>query len=203
MEKKTYKTIDKIFSYEIDKIKGSRFIGYIIPILNEEEFKVEINKIKKKFHDARHHCYAYILGEGDNAIIKYSDDGEPSKTAGAPIFNVLKGSEVTNALLVVIRYFGGTKLGTGGLIKAYTLASQAVIENTDFIDIEIKKTVKIRFSYDLTKQIYHVMSNFDAKMIKEEYGNDVLFDIDVNIAFIDDFKAELKEKTDGRCEICH
>ena len=201
MKKQIYKTIDKNFEYEIDKIKGSRFIACAIPVKSEDDFKIEINNIRKKYYDARHHCYAYIIGEDDKANFKYSDDGEPSKTAGLPIYNVLKGSELRDILVVVIRYFGGTKLGTGGLVKAYTLASQAVLENLDIVEVEIKSNIKVQFSYDLTKQIYHLMSNYDAKVESEEYGNDVLFEISINIAFIDDFKAELVEKTDGKVVI--
>jgi len=201
MKKQIYKTISKSFDYEIDKIKGSRFIAYAIPIKDEDDFKLELNKIRKKYHDARHHCYAYIIGDNDNANFKYSDDGEPSKTAGLPIYNVLKGSGLRDILVVVIRYFGGTKLGTGGLVKAYTLGAQAVLEYLDIVEIEIKTSIKVKFSYDLTKQIYHLMSNYDAKAENEEYGNDVLFTINMNIAFIDDFKAELIEKTDGKAVI--
>jgi uncharacterized YigZ family protein len=198
MKKQSYKTIDKIFTYEIDKIKGSRFIAYAIPIKSENDVKDELSKLRKEYYDARHHCYAYMLGSDDNVIFKYSDDGEPSKTAGFPIYTVLNSYDATNLLIVVIRYFGGTKLGTGGLVKAYTTATQELLEQITFIDVELKSTIKIKFSYDLTKQIYYVLNTYEGFVKNEEYGSDILFEIDVNISFIDYFKSDLIEKTDGK-----
>jgi len=195
MEKQSYKTINKIFSHEIDKIKASRFIGIAIPVKTEDDVKAEINKLKKKYYDARHHCYAYILDTDD---FKYSDDGEPSKTAGLPIYTVLKSSGAVSILVVVIRYFGGTKLGTGGLVKAYTRATQELLSITRFIEIEIKDVIIFKFSYDLTKQVYHVVNLYEGIVQNETYENDVIFEINLNISFLEEFKKELIEKTDGR-----
>ncbi len=199
MKKQSYKTIDKVFKYEIEKIKASRFIGVAIPILTEEDVKIELNKLKKQYYDARHHCYSYILGNKEQ-IIKYSDDGEPSKTAGLPIYTVLNSYEVTNILVVVIRYFGGTKLGTGGLVKAYTKATQGLLENISFIEIEIKDVIIIKFSYELTKQVYYVVNLYEGIIINEIYENNVTFEISLNISYLEQFKKDLIEKTYGKVE---
>ncbi len=108
--------------------KKSRFIGELFPIHSPEEAEEKIAAVRKKHYDARHHCYAYVLGEKDE-IQKQSDDGEPSQTAGLPILSVLTGEDIHDALLVVTRYFGGTLLGTGGLVRAYTAAAKAAVEN--------------------------------------------------------------------------
>ncbi len=108
--------------------KKSRFIGELFPIHSPEEAEEQIAAVRKKYYDARHHCYAYVLGEKDE-IKKQSDDGEPSQTAGLPILSVLTGAEIHDALLVVTRYFGGTLLGTGGLVRAYTAAAKDAVEN--------------------------------------------------------------------------
>jgi len=200
MKKQSYKTIDKEFLNEINKIKGSRFIGIAIPVKTEEDFKNELYKIKKRYYDARHHCYACILGNKDK-IIKYSDDGEPSKTAGLPIYTVLNSYDVTDILVVVIRYFGGTKLGTGGLVKAYTKATQELLEMVSFTEIEIKESIIFKFSYDLTKQIYHVINLYEGVIKNETYENDVTFEIELNISFTEDFKRDLIEKTDGKVKM--
>ena len=116
MQTDSYKTIQNI-SEGIYKEKGSKFITYAFPVTCEEEIKEEIDKLKKEYYDARHHCYAYMLG-ADKKIFRANDDGEPSSTAGKPILGQILSAELTNILIVVIRYFGGTKLGVSGLIHA-------------------------------------------------------------------------------------
>jgi len=128
-------TIKTIFSpvEVIYKEKRSKFMAFAYPVENEAEIKEKIAFLKKKYHDARHHCYAYILG-ADKAIFRMNDDGEPSGTAGRPIHGQMLSKEVTNVLIVVVRYFGGVKLGTGGLRVAYKLAAKEVLENAIIIE---------------------------------------------------------------------
>jgi uncharacterized YigZ family protein len=135
MEHYTFKTISAP-AEAIFKEKRSKFLSFAFPVENEAEIKEKIAFLKKKYHDARHHCYAYILGT-DKSSYRVNDDGEPSGTAGRPIHGQLLSKEVTNVLIVVVRYFGGVKLGTGGLRVAYKMAAKEVMENA----IIITKTV--------------------------------------------------------------
>ena len=120
----------------IYKEKRSKFLAFAYPVENETEIKDKIAALKKKYHDARHHCYAYILG-ADKSAYRMNDDGEPSGTAGRPIHGQLLSKEVTNVLIVVVRYFGGVKLGTGGLRVAYKLAAKEVLEKATIIEKKI------------------------------------------------------------------
>ncbi|WP_408671003.1 IMPACT family protein [Lutibacter sp.] len=122
------------------KDKGSKFIGYVFPISEESEVKLRIEYLKKKHHAARHWCYAWQLGVED---IKYraNDDGEPNNSAGQPIYGQILSKEITNVLIVVVRYFGGTKLGVGGLINAYKTTAKLILEEA----IIVKKTVNVNF----------------------------------------------------------
>jgi uncharacterized YigZ family protein len=117
----------------IFKEKRSKFLAFAYPVENEAEIKEKIAFVKKKFHDARHHCYAYILG-ADKSVYRMNDDGEPSGTAGRPIHGQLLSKEVTNVLVVVVRYFGGVKLGAGGLRVAYKMAAKEALENAIIVE---------------------------------------------------------------------
>jgi uncharacterized YigZ family protein len=132
MAKVTIKTISAP-AEAIFKEKRSKFLAFAYPVENEAEIKEKIAFLKKKYHDARHHCYAYILG-AEKSIYRMNDDGEPSGTAGRPIHGQLLSKEVTNVLVVVVRYFGGVTLGTGGLRVAYKLAAKEVLENATIIE---------------------------------------------------------------------
>jgi uncharacterized YigZ family protein len=132
MEKSTYKTISAP-TEAIYKEKRSKFFAFAFPVENEAEIKEKITFLKKKYHDARHHCYAYIMG-ADKLTYRVNDGGEPSGTAGRPIHGQLLSKEVTNVLIVVVRYFGGVKLGTGGLRVAYKLAAKEVLEKAQIIE---------------------------------------------------------------------
>ena len=129
--KDTYKTIDKPFKGELFKDRGSKFYGYAYPITSEDEVKPIIEKLKKEHHTARHWCYAWQLG---TTKIRYSanDDGEPSNSAGPPIYGQIQAFDVTNILVVVVRYFGGTKLGVGGLMNANKTGSKLVLEARNY-----------------------------------------------------------------------
>ena len=193
-----YKTIKKEYSNEIEKIKGSRFIAYIFHVESKIDVEREILQLKKKYYDARHHCYAYSIGINEKQITKYNDDGEPSQTAGAPIFSVLKSYDITDVLIVIIRYFGGVKLGKGGLIRAYTNATKELLEISKISEIDINSIISVGFSYDFTKQIFYLVSLYSAKIIKQDYNNDIVFEISLNSAFIEDFKNDLIEKSNGK-----
>lgn len=134
------------------KDKGSKFFAYAYPIKNEDEVKDIIQALKKEHHSARHHCYAWRMGTEEIAT-RANDDGEPSSTAGKPILGQLTSYDITNILVVVVRYFGGTLLGVSGLINAYKSATIEVLENADIITKRIENTFELRFEYPLLNTV--------------------------------------------------
>src|SRR5690606_6546424 len=130
------------------KERNSKLFGYAFPITTEEEAKEHLEELKKKHHQARHWCYAWQIGkEEDNRQFRANDDGEPSNSAGMPIYGQIQSFEVTDVLIVVVRYFGGTKLGVGGLIQAYKTAAQMALEHAKIIESTVDKIFEIHFDY--------------------------------------------------------
>lgn len=152
--------------------KKSRFIGEIFPIKSEEDAQEHVASIRKKYYDARHHCYAYVLGDNYETV-KQSDDGEPSQTAGMPILNVLKGQDIHDALIVVTRYFGGTLLGTGGLVRSYTNASKAAIDNAVVLEAVEGYRANAEIPYTLVGKIKYFTETEGITEAEAEYGNNV------------------------------
>ena len=152
--------------------KKSRFIGEVFPVKSEEEAQEHINAVRKKYYDARHHCYAYVIGD-NYEIMKQSDDGEPSQTAGMPILNVLKGQEIHDALMIVTRYFGGTLLGTGGLVRSYTNASKAAIDNAVVLSAVEGYRAEAEIPYTLVGKIKYFTETNGITEEGAEYGNNV------------------------------
>ena len=154
----TYKTI-KTQSVGIFKDRGSKFIALAIPAISEDEIKEKLETIRKKYYDATHHCYAYQLGF-DKSAYRINDDGEPSGTAGKPIFGQILSNDLTNILIIVIRYYGGTKLGVPGLINAYKTSTALALENSEIITKIVKEIYEINYDY--------LTMNAVMKIIKEE-----------------------------------
>ena len=151
--------------------KKSKFIANVFYVKNVEEAENFIKNIRKKYYDARHNPFAYCVSENGDIITKVNDDGEPSKTAGAPILNVITGKELTNILIIVTRYFGGILLGTGGLVKAYTNASLEALRNAEYVIEQLGIELKIKIEYiDLEKIKYYCKKN-DINIINIEYSN--------------------------------
>ena len=163
-----FKTIKEDTSAEIVE-KKSRFIANVFYIENVEEAEEKIKEIKKKYFDARHNCFAYRIATESKIVERFSDDGEPSGTAGAPMLTVLAGNNLANILVVVTRYFGGTLLGTGGLIRAYTLSVKSALEKTNFEEKVKGLKVELQISYkDFEKfKYYYTVKNI--KICKIEY----------------------------------
>ena len=155
----TYKTIQKPSEESLFKDKGSKFYGYTFPVLTEEDVKVKIEELKKLHHSARHWCYAYKIGVEDY-IYRVNDDGEPKNSAGQPIYGKILSNDLTNILIVVVRYFGGVKLGVGGLMNAYKISASLAIENAKIIQKTITESLVLEFEY---KDMNKVM-----RVIKEE-----------------------------------
>lgn len=158
IENDTYKTLLKPSEEILFKEKNSKFFGYAFPITSEDEAKHHIDKLKKQHHAARHWCYAYQLGfEESQLIYRANDDGEPSNSAGTPIYGQIQSFQVTNVLVVVVRYFGGVKLGVGGLISAYKTAAQMALENSEIIELTIDGTLLLEFDYPLLNKVMRVI----------------------------------------------
>ncbi|PID31058.1 MAG: YigZ family protein [Candidatus Cloacimonadota bacterium] len=200
IEKEQFLTVKSSFVVEIDKIKGSRFIGRVLPVGSRDEAELELEKVRKSFYDATHNCFAYKVGLGKDEISRYSDDGEPSGTAGKPIFSVIEGSGLTNILVVSTRYFGGTKLGTGGLIKAYTESAKAAIEGCERKVVEIFSNMEFSYHYDDTSLVMSMISRYEAKIIDEKFSDSASVKLRINRAFVEKFKEELFDKSNGKIE---
>lgn len=171
-----YRTIHSFGSDEII-INKSRFIGYAKPISSEDEAIGFIQEIKSKHRDATHNVYAYVYGENNN-IQRYSDDGEPTGTAGIPVLEVIKKENLRNVVVVVTRYFGGTKLGAGGLVRAYTKGAKTGLEAGLIVDKILYKSIKIRIDYTLYGKV-------ENELLKLEYViDDVIYDDAVNIILL-------------------
>lgn len=199
MEIDEYKTIASYAETEL-KVKGSRFIGKLYPVESISGAGEIIDRCRKQYHDATHRCYAFRLGI-DGSISRFSDDGEPSGTAGKPILSILEYNDITNTLLIVIRFFGGTKLGTGGLVRAYTETAQDVLSKTSVISIPILDNLRITFPYDYTNGVMRVISQFDLKINDTEYGEDVTIYLGVQPSLINTVGSHLRDVTSGNIAI--
>jgi uncharacterized YigZ family protein len=163
------------------KESGSKFLAFAYPVTSEEEIKLKIDGLKKKYFDATHHCFGWVLG-ADKAKFRAVDDGEPNHTAGDPILGQIRSRELTNVLVVVVRYFGGTKLGVGGLIQAYKLAAEIVLNQTTLIEEDVTEIFQVRYSYDETSEVMRLVKEFDAKILNQQYLDDCLLEIQVKLS---------------------
>ena len=154
----TYRTITKTVTSTITE-KRSKFIAYVHHVTTTEEVKTIITRYKKEYYDARHVCWAYMIGSEEKEF-RANDDGEPSGTAGKPILGQIRSNELTNILIVVIRYFGGVKLGTSGLIAAYKTAAAEALQQAEIVEQTINETIKIHFEYPFLNDV--------MKIVKEE-----------------------------------
>jgi len=166
----TYKTITKP-AKGFYKDKGSKFYAFAYPVKNEEEVKEILDNLKKDYYDARHHCYAYAIGF-NRELTRSNDDGEPSGTAGKPIYGQLLSHNITNVLVVVIRYFGGTKLGVRGLIDAYKTASVDALENSHIIVKKLKDIYEIHYDYPLMNKVMYLIKELNLEQIETKFETD-------------------------------
>lgn len=158
-------------------ITKSKFITYLFPVTSLEETKEKLNEFKDKYKDATHICYSYIL---DKNTFKYYDDGEPSSTAGAPIYQVLNGNNLVYTMCVVIRYFGGTKLGVGGLVKAYSNSCIEALNNAIIIDYEVFDNYSIITQYSSFDKLEYFLKNNNIQIIKKEFDEQVTVQVKLN-----------------------
>ena len=174
-----FKTIEKENSAEIVE-KKSRFIANIYNVESKEEAEEKIKQIKKKYYDAKHHCFAFSIIEENGITQKSSDDGEPSGTAGAPILNIIKSNNLQNVVIIVTRYFGGILLGTGGLTRAYSEAAGKVLEQSELIQKERGMEVEIEIDYNDNEKFKYYCQKNNVNIIKIEYTENILYKIELN-----------------------
>jgi uncharacterized YigZ family protein len=165
----TYQTISST-SQGIYKEKGSKFIALAFPVSSEEDIKMQLAVLRKEYHDARHHCYAYCLGY-DKSAWRVNDDGEPSGTGGKPIFGQIQSKDLTNILIVVIRYFGGIKLGIPGLINAYRTAAREALGQASIVTQTVEENYEVNFEYLLMNDVMKILKEEHADIKEQEFEN--------------------------------
>lgn len=198
--KDTYKTIEQPVTDVLFKEKNSKFIGYAYPIKSEDDVKKHLEQLRKDHFSARHWCYAYQLGT-ETLRFRANDDGEPSNSAGMPIYGQIQSFDVTNVLIVVVRYFGGVKLGVGGLISAYKTAAQMALEEASIIEKTIDKHFVITFDYKNMNKVMRIIKEKNLEIIEQKMeltcaieiatrkkNAEQIFDIFTNL-----FEVEIKE----------
>ena len=180
--------------------KKSRFIAHIEPVTNEEEALQFIAQMKKQYYDARHNCYAFVIGD-NSELTRCSDDGEPSGTAGRPILEVLTGEGITNVVCVVTRYFGGTLLGTGGLVRAYQGATKEGLNNSVIIDKTEGIQLSIAIDYTDVGKLQYFFGSNSIRVLSSDYGANVSFKIVIELEMLEKTKKDLTEITSGKADI--
>lgn len=178
------------------EIEKSKFITYLFIIDSEDDAKSYIKDIRKLHPNANHHCYAYICGNNDE-ITRSNDDKEPSGTAGVPILECLKLNKMSNILSIVVRYFGGIKLGAGGLIRAYSKSTSLALKSIPHMLLVEKYKYNISFSYDLIKKIEYIFASNNISVINKEYNDDNVSY--TYLSLIDQFTSSLNELSSGKC----
>lgn len=180
--------------------KKSRFIGYVRHVETEEEANDFIMEVKKKHYDARHNCYAYSIGE-EQEVLRFSDDGEPGGTAGKPILEVITGEGLKNVCVVVTRYFGGTLLGTGGLVRAYTDAAKECIAATEIVCKQMVQPLSIITNYTDLGKIQYILGSAGIDIKDSEYGENVVLQVEIFVDDVESVEKELIEATAARVMI--
>jgi len=186
-----YKTL-KLLSEGEYREKGSKFIAYAVTCTSEEEAKGYLNEWRKAHHQARHVCYAYRFGY-EMKVFRANDDGEPSNSAGAPILGQIQSFELTDVLIGVVRYFGGTKLGVGGLINAYRTAAKEALESGEIIELPVLKSVKVEFSYDQMPDVMKLVKSYELSTRNNDFGLNCSFSVDLPILRSDQISQLLME----------
>ena len=196
----SYRTIAAHVEFEPDKTKGSRHIANLFPVKDQTEIDAALQSVRARMPDATHHCYAWRLGRGENDF-RYSDDGEPSGSAGRPMLQQLDGRALTDVLAVVTRYFGGTKLGTGGLVRAYGGAVAAALDRAEVIEVVPHATLTVRHSYEHSGAIAGVLNAFELEPQSADYGSEVTIVVSAPQARAAELVAALRDATAARAAI--
>lgn len=182
-------------------VKGSKFIAHASPSGKREEAEDYLNAISARFKDATHNCFAYKIGTGDQAIVRFYDAGEPSGTAGRPILQAIETKDLANIVVVVTRYFGGTKLGTGGLIRAYGSCALAALNKATITESYPQVTLRLLFPYNLTNTAQYLVKKFGANVLERGFEEQSSLVIQLRTTEEADFRDEVKNGSSGKIEI--
>lgn len=188
---KEYKTIISNIENEFIE-KKSKFISNLFYIDSEDNAKDRINEIRKKYYDAKHHVFAYVVLNNDTIIEKYTDDGEPAQTAGKPLINLMKKHKLINVLIIVTRYFGGVLLGTGGLSRAYLQSGKLCIENSKIDNYVLANVVQLTLNYDELDNIKHFCDKNNITIDNIEYKEFILIKLIIESERTDDFEKNIR-----------
>ena len=186
----SYLTIDSA-GEGIYKEKGSKFLAFAYPVRTEQEIKAHIDHLKKNFFDARHHCFAWILGP-EKKQVRAFDDGEPNHSAGDPILGQIRSRDLTNTLVVVVRYFGGTKLGVGGLISAYRTAADDSLNHCVIIEVEVKESFRLTYAYESTPDVMRLVKELDVTITNQTFGDVGSLEATIHLARKDELLQRIK-----------
>lgn len=195
----TYKSISAV-SDGLFKDNGSRFIAYAYPVESEDEVKPIVDSLKKEYHDARHHCFAYRIGL-DGAKFRASDDGEPSGSAGRQILGQIDSMGLSDVLVVVVRYFGGIKLGIPGLIRAYRTSTLDALESATIVEKIAGVNYRVRFGYIAMNDVMKVVKDLSLPQKNQQFGTDCSLDLRVRLAQQRDFCDRMSKISDCQLEI--
>ncbi len=196
----SYTTLAAPFRYEPDKIKGSRFIACIAPVETEAEAQAFLQSVRDEFDDSRHVCYAWRLG-GTGEETRSNDDGEPSGSAGRPILLQLEGHEVTDAIACVVRYFGGVKLGVGGLMRAYGGAAGQALDRAELKVVDVKVIIECVHAYGDSGAVSGVLAAWELEPDNAVYSDEVSFTVRVGIGRVEEFELAMREATAARAQL--
>ena len=195
-----YYTIQREAQAEI-KVKGSRFIGETRLVKSPEEALSRLEEIRKREYDATHHCSAWKTGLAPAIDFKYSDDGEPNGTAGRPIYDSICGRDLTDIIVVVTRYFGGTKLGTGGLVRAYGEAAALVLDQSGRKECFLTRGLRITIEFPLYDQLMRLMQRYETIQHNADFSDKVTVELEVRLSYADRFRSELIQLSAGKAVI--
>ena len=185
-EFKTIKTISEGYYTE----KRSKFLAFAHPVTDVSQVKEIITEYRKKYFDARHVCYAYMLG-ADRLEFRANDDGEPSSTAGKPILGQINSNELTDILIVVVRYYGGVNLGTSGLIVAYKAAAADAIDHAEIITRQVEEIVEHHFSYPMMNQVMRIVKDMNPRIVEQQFDNTCSIKLAIRKSLADELRSKL------------
>ncbi len=183
------------------KEKGSKFLAFAFPVATEDEVKAKLQHLRKQFFDARHHCYAYRLGkEGEK--FRANDDGEPNHSAGDPILGQIRSKELTNTLVVVVRYFGGVRLGVGGLIAAYRAAAEDALSQAKIIEREVTQRIVLNFQYNALADVMKMVNDFSMTIVSQNFEAGCSIELEYSLRFNSQVSERVKLLVDlGRVRV--
>lgn len=197
----SYRTLLGAVDLEVDKIKGSRFWAFARPVETEEQARAFVEALRQEHRGAGHVCHAWSVGLGEAPLTRSSDDGEPGGTAGRPILRELEAHDLRDAVVAVLRWFGGTKLGTGGLVRAYGGAARVLLDQAPTRELRLTQPVRLRFAYSDTAVVEAVLHEHELTPTASDYGADVLLTVAVPLEDLERLAAALREASAGRVAV--